>query len=142
MHDITVSRARLALRVNAGFSTVTGLIAIIAAGWVSDRSGVDHTLIVRLVGVGLLVFAADLVRQSRLPAEKLPFALLQTSIADLGWIVATPIVIAIVDLTRAGTIGAIAIAAVVLDLAIAQMWVRSKLVEQHAAVVTAVVNLP
>ena len=128
MHDITVSRARLALRTNATFSTATGVIGIVAAGWVSDRSGIEPAWIVRLVGIGLLVFAADLIRQSRLPEAKLPFALLQTSIADVGWIVATPVVIAIADLTRTGTIGAIVIAAVVLDLALAQMWVRSKLV--------------
>ena len=137
MHDITVSRARLALRANATFSTVTGVIAVVAAGWVSDRSGLEPTWLVRVVGVGLLLFAADLVRQSRLPEAKLPFALLQTSIADVGWIVATPIVIAAVDLTRSGTIGAIAIAAVVLDLALAQLWLRSKLVEPQPMVAAA-----
>lgn len=137
MHDITVSRARLALRANATFSTVTGVIGIAAAGWVSERSGIEPTWIIRLVGVGLLVFAADLIRQSRLPEAKLPFALLQTSIADLGWIVATPVVIAVVDLTRAGTIGAIAIAAVVLDLALAQLWLRSKLAAPQPMVATA-----
>ena len=128
MHDINVSRARLALRANATFSTITGLIGVVAAGWVSDRSGIEPTGLIRVVGVGLLLFAADLVRQSLLAEAKLPFALLQTSIADVGWIVATPVVIAIADLTRTGTIGAIVIAAVVLDLALAQMWVRSKLV--------------
>lgn len=137
MHDITVSRARLALRANATFSTVTGVIGIVAAGWVSDRSGIEPAWIVRLVGVGLLLFAADLIRQSRLPEAKLPFALLQTSIADVGWIIATPIVIAVVDLTRGGTIGAIAIAAVVLDLALAQLWLRSKLVEPQPMVAAA-----
>ena len=137
MDDITVSRARLALRANATFSTVTGVIAVVAAGWVSDRSGLEPTWLVRVVGVGLLLFAADLVRQSRLPEAKLPFALLQTSIADVGWIVATPIVIAAVDLTRSGTIGAIAIAAVVLDLALAQLWLRSKLVEPQPMVAAA-----
>ncbi|MEM8708122.1 MAG: hypothetical protein AAGE98_16785 [Actinomycetota bacterium] len=137
MHDMTVSRARLALRVNAGFSTLTGLTGIAAAGWVSDRSGIEPAWIVRLVGVGLLVFAADLIRQSRLPEAKLPFALLQTSIADIGWIVATPIVIAAMDPTRAGTIGLIAIAAIVLDLALAQLWLRTKLAEPRPLVAAA-----
>ena len=137
MYDITVSRVRFALRANATFSTVTGVIGIVAAGWISDRSGIEPAWIVRLVGVGLLLFAADLIRQSRLPEAKLPFALLQTSIADLGWIIATPVVIAVVDLTRAGTIGAIAIAAVVLDLALAQLWLRSKLVDPEPIVAAA-----
>ncbi|MEO0494294.1 MAG: hypothetical protein AAF081_12860 [Actinomycetota bacterium] len=128
MHDTTVHRARLILRANAIFSTVTGAIAVVAADWVSDSAGIDHVVLTRLVGVGLLLFAADLVRQARLPESKLPFALLQTSVADLGWVLATPVVIAVVDLTRAGTIGALAIAAVVLDIALAQLWVRSKLV--------------
>ncbi|MEM9464480.1 MAG: hypothetical protein AAGA90_03865 [Actinomycetota bacterium] len=130
MHHITVSRARLVLRTNAAFSVVSGLIAVAAAGWVSDVSGIDHVLLTRIGGVGLLLFAADVVRQSRLPESKLPFALLQTSIADASWVVATAIVLALVDLTGWGVAGAIVIAIAVADFGAAQLWLRAKLVRR------------
>ena len=121
-------RSRLVLRANAAFSTVGGLIALVAAGWLSDVSGIDHVVLTRLGGIGLLLFAADVYRQSRLPEHKLPFALLQTSIADASWVVATVVVLALVDFTGWGIAGAIAIAAAVADFGLAQLWLRSKLV--------------
>lgn len=133
MNELTISRSRLVLRANATFSIVTGTIALVAAGWVSDVSGIDHVLITRLAGLGLLLFAADVIRQSRLPAERLPAALLQTSIADASWVVATPVVLALVDPTTAGTVGAIVIAVAVADFAITQLWCRSALVARPVA---------
>ena len=121
------NRSRLVLRANAAFSTVGGLIAVVAAGWLSDVSGIDHVTITRLGGIGLLVFAADVYRQSRLPEHRLPFALLQTSIADASWVVATAIVLALVDLTGWGVVGAIVIAVAVADFGATQLWLRSKL---------------
>ena len=108
-----------------------------AAGWLSDVSGIDHVAITRLGGIGLLLFAVDVFRQSRLPGHKLPFALLQTSIADASWVVATVAVLALVDFTGWGTAGAIAIAAAVADFGLAQLWLRSKLVgaPNHAAAI-------
>ena len=122
------NRSRLVLRANAAFSTVGGLIAVVAAGWLSDVSGIDHVAITRLGGIGLLLFAADVFRQSRLPEHKLPFALLQTSIADASWVIATVVVLALVDFTGWGVAGAIVIAAAVADFGAVQLWLRSKLV--------------
>lgn len=138
MHDSTTSRARLVLRANAATSAVTGAIAVVAAGWLSDVAGIDHVVITRLAGVGLLLFAAEAFRLSTLPAPKLPAGLLQTSIGDIAWVLATPVVIALVDLSRAGTIGAIVIAMGVADFAIAQLWLRSKLVGQRVTATVAV----
>ena len=129
MNETTVSRSRLVLRANATFSTVSGLIAVLAAGWVSDASGIDHVALTRLGGVGLLLFAAEVFRQSRLPEQKLPFALLQTSIADASWVIATIVVLALVDFTTGGVVGAIVIAAAVADFGATQLWLRSKLVD-------------
>ena len=122
------TRSRLVLRANAVFSTVGGLIAVVAAGWLSDVSGIDHVALTRLGGIGLLLFAVDVFRQSRLPEHKLPFALLQTSIADASWVIATVVVLALVDLTGWGVAGAIVIAAAVADFGAVQLWLRSKLV--------------
>lgn len=122
------NRSRLVLRANAAFSTVGGLIAVVAAGWLSDVSGIDHVAITRLGGIGLLLFAADVFRQSRLPEHRLPFALLQTSIADASWVAATVVVLALVDFTAWGVAGAIMIAATVADFGAMQLWLRSKLV--------------
>lgn len=123
----TTNRSRLVLRANATFSTVGGLIAVFAASWLSDVSGIDHVAITRLSGIGLLLFAADVFRQSRLPEHRLPFALLQTSIADASWVVATVVVLALVDFTGWGVAGAIAIAIAVADFGATQLWLRSKL---------------
>ena len=122
------TRSRLVLRANAVFSTVGGLIAVVAAGWLSDVSGIDHVAVTRLGGIGLLLFAVDVFRQSRLPEHKLPFALLQTSIADASWVIATVVVLALVDFTGWGVAGAIVIAAAVADFGAVQLWLRSKLV--------------
>ena len=122
------NRSRLVLRANAVFSTVGGLIAVVAAGWLSDVSGIDHVALTRLGGIGLLLFAVDVFRQSRLPEHKLPFALLQTSIADASWVIATVVVLALVDLTGWGVAGAIVTAAAVADFGAVQLWLRSKLV--------------
>ncbi len=138
MNETTVSRSRLVLRANAAFSTVGGLIAVVAAGWLSDVSGIDHVLVTRLGGVGLLLFAADVYRQSRLPEAKLPFALLQTSIADASWVIATVVVLALVDFTTWGVAGAIVIAIAVADFGATQLWLRSKLVGSGPAVAPAI----
>ena len=45
MNETTVSRSRLVLRANAAFSTIGGLVAVVAAGWLSDVSGIDHVTI-------------------------------------------------------------------------------------------------
>lgn len=137
MNEHTISRSRLVLRANATFSAVGGLIAVTAAGWLSDVSGIDHVAITRAGGIGLLLFAADVFRQSRLPADKLPFALLQTSIADASWVVATVVVLALVDLTTWGVVGAIVLAVAVGDFGATQLWLRSKLVDRSAAVAPA-----
>ena len=138
MNETTVSRSRLVLRANAAFSTVGGLIAVVAAGWLSDVSGIGHVLVTRLGGVGLLLFAADVYRQSRLPEGKLPFALLQTSIADASWVIATVVVLALVDFTTWGVVGAIVIAIAVADFGATQLWLRSKLVGSGPAVAPAI----
>lgn len=130
MNERTVSRSRLVLRANAAFSTVGGLLAVVAAGWLSDVSGIDQVTLTRVGGAGLLLFAADVYRQSRLPESKLPLALLQTSAADISWVIATVVVLALVDFTSWGTWGAIVIAVAVADFGITQLWLRSQLVDR------------
>lgn len=135
MNDLSIRRSRLVLRANAAFSTAGGLLAVIAASWLSDVSGIDHVLITRLGGVGLLLFAADVYRQSHLPEHRLPFALLQTSIADAAWVVATVVVLTVVDMTTWGAIGAVVIAVAVADFGITQLWLRSQLNEGRGTTV-------
>ena len=77
-------------------------------------------------------------RQSRLPADRLPFALLQTSIADASWVLATPVFLALVDVTTGGFVGAVVIAVAVADFGVTQLWLRSKLVEDRSPMVVAV----
>lgn len=121
------SGLRTALRLNAGFSLLTGLIATIAAGWVADRLGIEQTWLVRTIGIGLLGFAAGLVFISGLSAPVVRTQALQISIADFGWVAATIVVIAAGWLSTTGAIVMALIAVVVADFGLLQLWQRRRM---------------
>ncbi len=133
-----VARLRTVLRLNAGFSAIGGLIALIAASWVSDGAGIDHVTLTRIVGAGLILFAIDVLLLARASEARLVRDSLLVSVADLSWVAASMVVLAVVDLTRAGVVGTVLVALVVADFAAAQLWFRSKAVgPREAAIVTA-----
>ena len=119
-------KLQLVLRANAAFSAAGGLLAVAAASFVSDKGGIDHVILTRLVGLGLLVFAIDVFMTSRTTGAKLRQGALLISIADITWVMASLIVIAAVDLTTAGVIVGLVQAAAVLDFGVTQYWLRSK----------------
>ncbi len=55
----SAQRLRNTLRLNALTSTVGGLVCLLAGGWSSTVLGTGHAGLVRLVGLGLIVFAFD-----------------------------------------------------------------------------------
>lgn len=112
---------RNALRGNSLFSAVSGLILVIDAGLLADFMGIETTLPFIIIGIGLLLHAANLFLNSRnRPVSKALgwFAV----IGDVLWVVATAIIL-MTDafaLTGSGKWLLLIIADVVLIFAIAQ----------------------
>ncbi|MEL7210238.1 MAG: hypothetical protein AAGK32_18740 [Actinomycetota bacterium] len=119
-------RLRLALRANAVFSVVTGAVALLAAPAVGGLLGVDAVWLIRLVGAGLLGFAAFVVWASQLDPARLRQEALQISIADLGWVGATIVALVAGTFSGSGPLVAALVGLAVLDLALAQLWFRHR----------------
>ena len=124
------AKLRLALRINAGFSLATGVTLLVAAGPIGSLLDVEQTWLLRLLGVGLLVFAADVWHTAAQPVEPLLRWSAVVTAADFGWVVATVVVIALGLLSVSGAVVCIAVAVVVEALGTAQFLARRRL--QHA----------
>ena len=127
------TRLRYVLRLNAATSFVGGLVAAIAAGWVSKTLGVDHVAMTRIVGIGLIVFAADVVNVSTRPGPKLLSETRLVSAADALWVVATIGVLASGILTTSGVVVAVVLGLGVADFGVTQLWMRSKAIAEGPA---------
>jgi hypothetical protein len=79
------SLLRNALRVNAGFSLVSGLALMIAPANAADLVGYDNTGLFRAVGAGLVAFSL-LVAFAGRRARLRPLEVLLISIADFAWV--------------------------------------------------------
>jgi hypothetical protein len=104
---------------NALFSGVTGLVLVIGARWLDGWLGLDAWL---LVGVGLLVYAADLAWLSRSERWLIPGGRLAV-IADIGWVIAAAALIVFTAvLTNQGELALGLVSAVVAGFATTQ-WI-------------------
>ena len=111
---------RLALRLNAGFSTVSALVLFAGHTQLGAEMGVDARWLIA-VAVGLAAFAAQLLyTASRSDARKLRAEALRHSLADFAWVAASLVVIAGSWLTPTGNALLIAVAVPVLALGVAQ----------------------
>ncbi|HEU5081940.1 MAG TPA: hypothetical protein VFU14_01275 [Acidimicrobiales bacterium] len=119
-------RLRLVLTTNAATSLAAGLVAVLAAGWCVEELGLQSEGWTRVVGAGLVLFAADVALGAR-SRRRLATTALLTSVADLAWVAATAVVLATVDLTTAGRVVAVVMGVGVLDFALLQLWFRSRL---------------
>jgi len=126
------NRLRTVLRLNAALSVSGGLIAAVAAGWVSDTLGVDQVLLTRIIGIGLVVFAADVAFVASRPEPKLLSETRLVSAADALWVVATVVVLVAQILTVAGVVVAVVLGLAVADFALTQLWMRSKALAEPA----------
>jgi len=120
-------RLRLVLAANAVFSMTSGLIALVAGSWMSRTLGIDHVVLTRILGAGLVLFGTAVGLLSRLAENRLVPGALVVSIADASWVVGTVLVVATGVLTGAGNMIAIAVGLVVADFGAAQYRLRSKL---------------
>lgn len=132
-----IHRLRLVLAANAVFSITGGLIALIAASWVSRELGIDHVAVTRILGAGLVLFGIDVAVLSRLAEDKLLPGSLVVSIADASWVVGTIAVVGTGVLTGAGNVVAIGVGLAVADFGASQYWLRSK-ATRPVAVATAI----
>lgn len=109
---------RLALTVNAAFSGLTGSGALILASSLSERLG-PPAWSLRVLGAGLLVFAAIVAREARAPTGTMAR---QIVAADAGWVIAAAVIVVSAPnwLTEAGRTVLIAITLVVAGVAAAQ----------------------
>lgn len=107
-----------ALKANAGFSLATGLIAVALAGRFEESLG-PPAWSLRALGAGLLVFAALVAREARAPE---PTGSQQIIAADLAWVVAAAIIVAVSPdwLTGTGRVVLGVVSALVAVLAAAQ----------------------
>jgi len=133
-----ISKLRTVLKLNAAFSALGGLAAVVAGPWVSQHSGIDHVTLTRLAGLGLIIFAVDVAAVSRSDERRLVRDSLFVSVADFTWVAATIALLAAVELTSGGVVAAVLLALAVADFGGAQLWFRSRLVgSEEAAIVTA-----
>lgn len=121
------TRLRQILEANAAFSAISGLTGTLAVDWTADRLGFTQTGWVRLVSIGLLLFAGAVLVASRVPTDRLGTEALLVSIADLSWVVATVGMAAIGAFSATGTGIALVIGVVILDFGLTQLWFRSQL---------------
>lgn len=113
---------RLALDGNALFSALCGVTLVSATESAAAVIGDVDPWILRLLGVGLLLFAAFLVWVARRPTPSASYALLATG-ADLGWVAGSAVLLVlpvpIFSATGAGLVASVA--GVVLVFALLQL---------------------
>lgn len=115
------SSLRLALRLNAIFSTASALLLFSAWRPLGELMGVDGRILIG-VGAGLAGFAIQLlVTAARADATKLRREAFRHSMADLAWVVGSAAVVALDWLTPAGDWLMTAVALPVLALGLAQL---------------------
>jgi hypothetical protein len=111
---------QLALLANAAFSTVTGLAVLVFARPLAVTLGVDPAWLLPALGVGLLLFALDLVRTARRPT---PRYALWISALDFAWVLGSALLLAVAphELTTVGRWVVAAVALFVASFGVAQV---------------------
>jgi len=114
---------RAALLANAIFSTSCAFGMICAPAWVGDRLGLQIPLVLQLVGLGLVIFAVDLVHQATRP-RMLTWRALYASMADFLWVLGTVAGVALFaeNLSESGLLTVSAVALIVLAFGVWQLW--------------------
>jgi len=124
----------MVLLANAATSFAGGAVAVSAAGWLSDKTGLDGDNAedwTRFVGVGLVVFGiAVAVAATNLTGESLRRATAVISELDLLWVIATVVAVATSSLSGFGWFAAVFSGVGVFDFALLQLWLRRRMVSE------------
>ena len=86
---------RIVLRSNATTSGLGGIVAAAAPGPIDDILGTGQQGWVRLVGIGLVLFAASVVATSRLDVGQMRRLVPGISAGDGSWVVGSVVAIAL-----------------------------------------------
>lgn len=121
-----LEKLRLVLRINAFFSLACGVVAVVAAGWVSRELGIDHVVITRLIGIGLVGWFVLVRWIAASEPERLLRETPLVSLGDLLWVIGTVVVLVAGILTELGFGLAVAAGLVVADLGVIQMVLLAK----------------
>lgn len=126
---------RYALRANASFSIVSGLVFLVAAPPLAAWMGVPSPVYLVVIGIGVLLFAVDLLTNAARTELHLPRTLV-VIIMDIAWVVGSAVLLWGIDvgLTDGGRWLVLGIADVVACFAIAQTigYRRIRRVQQTA----------
>ncbi len=94
----------MVLRANATTSGFGGLAAAIAPGPIDDVLGTGQEGWVRLIGIGLVAFAALVVATSRFDRAELAKAVPGISLGDGSWVIGTVVAIALGWFSTSGAV--------------------------------------
>ncbi len=122
------STLRKTLLINTELSAATGTAGLAFGGPVADMLGVDQVWLIRLLGAGLLAFAAAVFLVARSSRPTLARWSLEISLADIGWVLGTVAVIALGWLSTTGAIVMAIVGAAVGVLGTLQLTSRAKMV--------------
>ncbi len=107
------------LLTNAGFSALSGLVLILGATALSGLFGEAHPWIFRGVGIGLLLFAGDMLatcRSLRVSRAKA----LYFSYGDFGWVLGSIALLIAAPLSAVAAASVAGVALIVLVFGVAQ----------------------
>ncbi|ERN41578.1 hypothetical protein KR51_00017970 [Rubidibacter lacunae KORDI 51-2] len=114
---------RTALFANAVFSTICGLIMFACPEFFGTLIGLQALLVFRLIGCGLLLFAADLLHQATRPRLE-TWRALYASGADFLWVISSLLGLLLFSrlFSETGVAVVLAVAGVVPIFGVWQMW--------------------
>lgn len=115
------------LAANAATSFTVGVAGLLAAPWWSHTLGIGSVGWIRIVSAALLLFAFEVAMIAYRPPARLAAATATISLADIAWVGASIVVLLAAELTTTGRVIAVIQGIGVLDFALLQLWLRSRL---------------
>lgn len=114
---------RIALMANAVFSFTCAMLMVFNSSIVEEILGIHAPLVIQSIGIGLAVFAVDLLHQAT-RKRVASWRSLYASMGDFLWVLATLVLLGIFPnaLSSSGNLLAIAIAITVLTFGVWQLW--------------------
>jgi hypothetical protein len=122
---------RIVLRTNATTSGLGGAIAAVAPGPVDEILGTGQQGWVRLVGIGLVLFAGVVVATSRLDVGQMRRIVPAISAGDGSWVVGSVLAIALGWFSTGGAVVSALVAVMVGAFGIAQALLVHELRDVH-----------
>lgn len=113
---------RTSLAVNAAFSTGCGAWLLLRPDLIAVWLDIELIWLFRVIGVGLLLFAADLAHQATRP-RLLTWRALYASLADFAWVIGSVVLILLgLPATALGQTLVIVVAGCVFAFGCWQLW--------------------